>query len=139
MFSIKRLLDIILSIVGIIVCIPVFPLIGLLIKLDSKGPVFYKVKRVGKDMRIFKMYKFRTMVDTPIDFGDSVCPQYDPRVTFFGRFLRRIKMNELPQFFNILKGPFTRNTRHLNDEEKNVGRNLYGRLLCESGVKPILV
>lgn len=107
MFAIKRLFDILLSIIGIIICIPVFPIIGLLVKLDSKGPVFYKTNRVGKDMRIFKMYKIRTMVDTPIEFNLSVCPQYDPRVTFFGRFLRRTKMNELPQFLNILKGDMT--------------------------------
>ena len=104
MSSIKRLIDIFFSIIGIIICIPAFPIIGLFIKLDSKGPVFYKANRVGKSMRIFKMHKFRTMFDTPVEFGESVCAKYDPRVTFFGRFLRRTKMNELPQLLNILKG-----------------------------------
>jgi FlaA1/EpsC-like NDP-sugar epimerase/lipopolysaccharide/colanic/teichoic acid biosynthesis glycosyltransferase len=107
MFVTKRIIDILLSLVGIILFFPLMPIFGLLIKLDSKGPVFYRTNRVGKDMKVFKMYKFRTMVDTPDDFGASVCPQFDPRVTFFGRFLRRTKLNELPQFFNILKGEMT--------------------------------
>ena len=104
---VKRLIDILFSIIGIIVCMPVVPIIGLFIKLDSKGSVFYKTNRVGKNMRIFRMYKFRTMFDSPIEFGSSVCAQYDPRVTFFGRFLRRTKMNEMPQLINILKGDMT--------------------------------
>jgi FlaA1/EpsC-like NDP-sugar epimerase/lipopolysaccharide/colanic/teichoic acid biosynthesis glycosyltransferase len=107
MFQIKRIIDIILSIIGIILLIPLLPVISVLIKLDSKGPVFYLTDRVGKDMQRFKMYKFRTMIDSPVDVGQSVCPQYDPRVTTFGRFLRRTKMNELPQFINVLKGEMT--------------------------------
>ncbi len=107
MFSPKRLIDILLSLIGLIILIPMLPVIGLLIKLDSRGPIFYLADRVGKDMKHFKMYKFRTMIETPIQTGESVCPQYDPRVTTFGRFLRRTKMNELPQFLNILKGDMT--------------------------------
>jgi lipopolysaccharide/colanic/teichoic acid biosynthesis glycosyltransferase/FlaA1/EpsC-like NDP-sugar epimerase len=103
----KRFVDIILSVIGIIIMIPLLPMIALLIKMDSKGPVFYHTDRIGKDMAKFKMYKFRTMVDSPIQVGQSVCPQYDPRVTFFGRFLRRTKLNELPQLLNILKGEMT--------------------------------
>ena len=101
---VKRLVDILLSLIGIIVTFPFLPLIALLIKLDSNGPIFYLADRVGKGRKNFRMYKFRTMVVTPIEAGESVCPQYDPRVTTFGRFLRRTKMNELPQFINILKG-----------------------------------
>jgi FlaA1/EpsC-like NDP-sugar epimerase/lipopolysaccharide/colanic/teichoic acid biosynthesis glycosyltransferase len=107
MLLVKRLVDILLSIVGIICFTPAYPIIGLLIKMDSKGPVFYKTNRVGKNMRIFKMYKFRTMLDTQAEFSNSVCARYDLRVTSFGRFLRRTKMNELPQFLNILKGDMT--------------------------------
>lgn len=103
----KRLLDMILALTGIIFLMPLFPIIAVLIKMDSKGPVFYLTDRVGKDMVKFKMYKFRTMVDSPVQVGQSVCPQYDPRVTFFGRFLRRTKLNELPQLLNILKGQMT--------------------------------
>ena len=101
---VTRLIDIVLSIIGIIIVLPFFPFIALFIKLDSKGPVFYLGDRVGKDMRIFKMYKFRTMLETPVQIGESISPQYDPRVTPFGRILRRTKINELPQLINILKG-----------------------------------
>jgi len=107
MLLIKRIIDIILSLTGLLFVLPFFPVIGFLIKLDSRGPVFYLADRIGKDMKFFKMYKFRTMMDTPIEAGQSVSPQYDPRVTSFGRFLRRSKMNELPQFINILKGEMT--------------------------------
>lgn len=100
----KRTFDILLSLIGIILVIPVFPFIALLIKLDSKGPVFYRVDRIGKDMKAFKMLKFRTMLDAAINVGESLSPQYDPRVTPFGRLLRRTKMNEIPQLLNILKG-----------------------------------
>lgn len=103
----KRFEDISLSLIGVIILLPFFPIIALLIKLDSKGPVFYLGDRVGKDKKIFKMYKFRTMIETPIKVGGSVSPQYDPRVTAFGRFLRRTKLNELPQLINILKGEMT--------------------------------
>jgi FlaA1/EpsC-like NDP-sugar epimerase/lipopolysaccharide/colanic/teichoic acid biosynthesis glycosyltransferase len=103
----KRVIDILLSLVGMAILVPLIPLIGLLIKLDSRGPVFYLADRVGQGMKLFKMYKFRTMLETPVNAGESVSPQFDPRVTTFGRFLRRTKMNELPQFFNVLKGDMT--------------------------------
>ena len=89
----KRLIDIVFTTFGIICFLPFFPIIALLIKLDSKGSVFYKADRVGKDMRVFKMYKFRTMIDAPLKKNDAVCAQFDPRVTNFGRFLRRTKLN----------------------------------------------
>jgi FlaA1/EpsC-like NDP-sugar epimerase/lipopolysaccharide/colanic/teichoic acid biosynthesis glycosyltransferase len=103
----KRIMDVLFSLIGLIVLAPFLPLIGLLIKLDSKGPVFYFSDRVGKGMKIFKMFKFRTMIVMPIEIGERLSPQYDPRVTSFGRFLRRTKINELPQFWNILKGEMT--------------------------------
>jgi len=116
----KKLTDILLSLVGIIFVLPLFPLCALLIKLDSKGPVFYLGDRIGKDGKPFKMYKFRTMYETPRQVGPSVSPHGDPRVTPLGRFLRRTKLNELPQFINVLKGDMTlldpgprhRNWRH---------------------------
>jgi FlaA1/EpsC-like NDP-sugar epimerase/lipopolysaccharide/colanic/teichoic acid biosynthesis glycosyltransferase len=104
---IKRSLDIFLSLIGISVTIPLLPFIALLIKMDSKGPVFFLCDRVGKDGRLFKMYKFRTMYDTPVPIGASLSPADDPRVTRFGRFLRRTKLNELPQLMNILMGNMT--------------------------------
>lgn len=101
---VKRALDIILSVFCIVVVLPLFPLIAFLIKLDSRGPVFYLCERIGKGGKPFRMYKFRTMVDAADCVGMSVCPQGDVRVTSFGRFLRRTKLNELPQLFNILRG-----------------------------------
>jgi len=103
----KRTIDIILSLIGIIVVLPLFPLIVLLLKLDSRGPVFYLADRVGKDMKPFKMYKFRTMLNIADCVGQSLCPEHDPRVTPFGRFLRRTKLNELPQLINVLRGDMT--------------------------------
>ena len=99
-----RFLDIILSLVGLIILFFFLPLIWIFLRLDSKGPLFYMADRVGKNLKIFKMYKFRTMIETSVSVGQSVCPQYDPRVTDFGRILRRTKINELPQMINILKG-----------------------------------
>ena len=103
----KRSLDLALSIIGILLLLPVFPIIALLIKLNSKGPVFFQCDRIGKDGQLFKMYKFRTMYTTPLPPGPSVCPEGDPRVTSIGRFLRRSKVNEFPQLLNVLKGDMT--------------------------------
>jgi FlaA1/EpsC-like NDP-sugar epimerase/lipopolysaccharide/colanic/teichoic acid biosynthesis glycosyltransferase len=100
----KQCIDFILALVGILSTLPFLPLIALIIKLDSKGTVFYCCDRIGKDGKLFKMYKFRTMYEMRGPIGDSVSPQGDPRVTPFGRILRRSKLNELPQLFNILKG-----------------------------------
>jgi len=100
----KRILDLFFAIIGIIVALPLLPLIALLIKLDSKGPIFYACDRIGKAGKLFKMYKFRTMLDVPVEIGTSLSPRGDVRTTDFGRILRRTKINELPQLFNILKG-----------------------------------
>jgi lipopolysaccharide/colanic/teichoic acid biosynthesis glycosyltransferase len=102
-----RLLDIVVALIGCLVLLPLLGVIALFIKLDSKGPVFYKATRVGQDGKLFKMYKFRTMFETPLVVGPSVSPLGDPRVTPVGRVLRRLKLNEFPQFFNILKGDMT--------------------------------
>src|SRR5215468_4788837 len=103
----KRCIDLVLVCIGLVLVLPLFPIIGLLIKRDSRGPILYRCDRLGKDGKLFKMYKFRTMFETDLPVGPSVCPQDDPRVTPFGRILRRTKLNELPQLFNILKGEMT--------------------------------
>jgi len=103
----KRCLDLVLACIGLMLVLPLFPLIGLLIKLDSRGPVLYRCERIGKDGKPFKMYKFRTMLEITLPVWASVSPQDDPRVTPFGRILRRTKINELPQLLNILKGEMT--------------------------------
>ncbi len=100
----KRTIDIVLAVVGLALILPLVPVIATLLKLDSKGPILYLCDRVGLDGELFKMYKFRTLYDTPEQDGPSVCPAGDLRVTSMGRFLRRTKLNELPQLLNILKG-----------------------------------
>jgi lipopolysaccharide/colanic/teichoic acid biosynthesis glycosyltransferase len=79
--------DIVLSLFGILIALPFLPVLALLIKRDSKGPVFYFCDRIGKGGKPFKMCKFRTMYDTSVQIGPSVCPQDDPRVTPLGRFV----------------------------------------------------
>jgi lipopolysaccharide/colanic/teichoic acid biosynthesis glycosyltransferase len=102
-----RIIDILFSLLAIAILLPWLPIIALFIKVDSRGPVFYACKRVGKGGRIFKMYKLRTMHETPEKLGPCLCPQGDPRVTPVGMILRRLKLNEFPQFFNVLKGDMT--------------------------------
>jgi len=100
----ERLFDIIFSLVGIIILSPVLGLVALLIKLDSKESVFYRGTRVGRFGKSFKIYKFRTMVVNAEELGGPSTPEDDPRITKVGRFLRKYKLDELPQFISVLKG-----------------------------------
>ncbi len=101
---VKRTFDITISILALLMLSPLYLLIAILIKLDSRGPVFYPCTRVGRGGKIFKMYKFRTMTEKADAVSQSISPKYDVRVTDVGRFLRRFKLNELPQFYNVLRG-----------------------------------
>jgi lipopolysaccharide/colanic/teichoic acid biosynthesis glycosyltransferase len=100
----KRLFDILAAIMSLLLLSPVLPLVALLIKLDSRGPIFFAQERVGKGFRPFLIYKFRTMVQDaphqggPITFGD------DARITRVGWLLRKTKLDELPQVINVLNG-----------------------------------
>jgi lipopolysaccharide/colanic/teichoic acid biosynthesis glycosyltransferase len=100
----KRLFDIILSLCGIIILSPFFLFLGFLIKKEDRGTVFYKGVRVGKNDRPFKMLKFRTMVVNADKIGGSSTADDDPRLTKIGKFLRKYKLDELPQLINVLKG-----------------------------------
>ena len=102
-----RIIDICFSLFGLLVLAICYPLVALLIKLDSRGPVFFKCSRVGLNGKIFQMYKFRTMIEGAEGIGPSVSPLGDPRVTQVGRLLRRLKVNEFPQFINLFKGEMT--------------------------------
>ena len=101
---VTRLIDILIAIIGLVLLLLCLPIIAFFIKIDSRGPIFYKCDRVGLNAKIFKMYKFRTMYENPANLGPSLSTHGDPRVTPVGAVLRRLKLNELPQFFNVLKG-----------------------------------
>ena len=100
----KRLFDIIFSFLGLVALLPLFMLIALLVKLDFRGPVFFRGIRVGRFGKPFKMYKFRTMVANADELGGSPTADNDPRITRAGRFLRKYKLDELPQLIDVLKG-----------------------------------
>lgn len=102
--AIKRLLDIAAAAAGLLVLLPALPLLALVIRLDSRGPVFYRQIRVGQFGRCFNMYKFRTMRSDAEKDGAKWAQRNDSRVTRVGRFLRRTRFDELPQLFNILRG-----------------------------------
>ncbi|MFD0680812.1 MULTISPECIES: sugar transferase [unclassified Paenibacillus] len=103
-FVIKRTFDIVLSAAAIIMLLPVYIVICITIKLDSKGPVIFKQIRVGRYNRLFYIYKFRTMVTDAEKLGKQITIGVDPRITKTGHFLRKYKLDELPQLFNVLKG-----------------------------------
>lgn len=101
----KRIIDLVLSGVGTIVLAPFMLLIALLIKLESKGPVLFRQKRVGLHKKTFSIMKFRTMrTDTPKDTPTHMLKNPDQYITKVGRFLRKTSLDELPQILNILKG-----------------------------------
>lgn len=102
---IKRAIDIGVSSVCLVIFSPLIFVVSLLIKLTSKGPIFYKQERVGVDGRKFTMHKFRTMIgDAEKDTGPVMCKPEDPRITKVGRFLRKYSIDEIPQLVNVLKG-----------------------------------
>ncbi len=99
-----RLMDFVFSLVGLIVLAPVFLIIAIIIKLSSKGPVFYKQSRVGKNGSDFKVYKFRSMYTNADKKGLLTVGGKDSRITAVGAIIRKFKMDELPQLLNVLKG-----------------------------------
>ncbi|MBZ0293392.1 MAG: sugar transferase [Anaerolineae bacterium] len=101
----KRGLDIVLALIGMIVFVMTLPVLALIIKLDSPGTIFYSQQRVGLNGRVFSIYKFRTMVsDAELRSGAVFSRKGDPRITRSGRFMRKTRLDELPQLLNILRG-----------------------------------
>lgn len=102
----KRILGLIFSLDGFIILIPIFLIISILIKLTSKGPIFFKQERIGRNGKVFNMYKFRTMIVNAENIGDGirVRSKNDPRITKIGKILRRTSLDELPQLINVIKG-----------------------------------
>ena len=101
--AIKHFIDLLGSLIGLIVLSPLFLVVILLIKLDSKGPVFFRQERIGKDEKSFKIWKFRTMVvgTEKIGLGYQVAKD-DSRITKIGKFLREWTLDEFPQLINVL-------------------------------------
>ena len=100
----KRLFDIVFSIIGLTIFLPLLLIVAILIKKEDGGPIFYRGIRVGKDGVLFKMLKFRTMVVNAEELGGPSTAADDPRLTRIGKFLKKYKLDELPQLINVLKG-----------------------------------
>lgn len=119
--KIKRVIDVILASVALILLSPLFVIIAIAIKIDSKGPVFFAHKRIGKNGKIIKLYKFRSMVINAEELIKSFIPEQmreykenykltnDPRITKVGKFLRKTSLDELPQLINIINGDLSIN------------------------------
>ncbi|WP_423739191.1 sugar transferase [Clostridium thermarum] len=114
-YVVKRVIDLVLSIIGLVALSPLMILTVIAIKLDSKGPAIFSQDRVGKDGKLFKMYKFRSMVinaeelkDQLLDKNEMSGPMFkmkdDPRITRVGKFIRKTSIDELPQLFNVIIG-----------------------------------
>ena len=114
--KVKRVIDVILASIALILLSPLFAIIAIAIKIDSKGPVFFAHKRIGKNGNIIKLYKFRSMVINAEELIKSFTPEQmreykenykltnDPRITKIGKFLRKTSLDELPQLINIING-----------------------------------
>ncbi|MDP8206370.1 MAG: sugar transferase [Candidatus Electryonea clarkiae] len=101
---IKRLFDFVVSLIGLVIISPILMIFAIRIKLDSKGPVFYRGQRIGLYGKQFRIYKFRSMVEKAEKIGPSSTSGDDPRITNVGSFMRRFKIDELPQIINVLIG-----------------------------------
>lgn len=103
--KVKRILDFVMSLVAVIILSPVLLILCIAIKIDSRGPILFKQKRVGIHVTYFPIYKFRTMrIDTPKDMPTHMLNNPEQYITKVGKFLRKSSLDELPQLFNILKG-----------------------------------
>ena len=104
---IKRAFDIVVAFLILVILSPVFLIISVMIKLDSKGPVIFKQSRVTQYNRDFKIYKFRTMVNNADKIGSCVTTKGDARITRVGKLIRKCRLDEIPQLINVLKGDMT--------------------------------
>ncbi len=104
---VKRALDLVIALPALLFLSPLFLLIALWIKLDARGPVFFRQVRVGRAGRHFRIFKFRTMAPDAEQRGAQITVGADQRITRSGHFLRRYKLDELPQFINVLRGEMT--------------------------------
>jgi len=148
---IKNFFDLLFSLLFIIASIPLFIVISLLIKLSSRGPIFFLQKRIGKNNIPFKCIKFRTMYPEAKDILDNLLMKdsllkkefeethklkNDPRITTIGKLLRKTSLDELPQFFNVLRGEMSIIGPRpiVKEEKKKYGKNLKKVLLIKPGI-----
>ena len=103
-YSLKRIFDIIISLVAMIILSPVYLVTAIIVKATSPGPIFYAQERIGYLGRPFKMHKFRSMYVDAEQAGPALSKDNDPRITPFGRFMRKVRLDEIPQFYNVLRG-----------------------------------
>lgn len=103
-FFLKRLFDFAGAILAILILTPVFIILAVLVKLSSPGPIIFKQERIGQFNHPFNIYKFRSMYQNAESDGPQLSSQHDPRITPIGRFMRKTRMDEIPQFFNVLRG-----------------------------------
>ena len=102
--KVKRLIDVIVSSIILLISLPLWPLFALFIKINSRGPSFYTQKRVGKNESLFSLHKFRSMIDKAEEDEAVWADENDKRITLVGKVLRKLHLDELPQFWNVIKG-----------------------------------
>ncbi|MDE6077246.1 MAG: sugar transferase, partial [Muribaculaceae bacterium] len=102
--NVKRFMDVVFSALILLLLSPLYLLLAVMVKIDSKGPVIYSQERIGRKQKPFRIYKFRTMRTDAESSGPRLSEENDPRVTRVGRVLRKYRLDELPQFWNVLKG-----------------------------------
>ena len=103
-YSLKRIFDVIISVLAMVLLSPVYLVTAIIVKCTSPGPVFYAQERIGYHGKPFKMHKFRSMYVDAEERGPALSKDNDPRITPFGRFMRKVRLDEIPQFYNVLKG-----------------------------------
>lgn len=102
--SFKRLFDVVVSLISMLILTPAYVVVAIGVKATSPGPIIYAQERVGLGGKMFKMYKFRSMFNNAEKNGPQLSSETDPRITPFGRFLRKVRLDEIPQFFSVVKG-----------------------------------
>lgn len=135
----KKIIDFVVVLIALIILGPFFIFIVILIKLDSKGPAFFRQERLGENGKIFKIWKFRTMVENAENIGLGLASaENDPRLTKVGKFLRRWTLDELPQLINIIKGEMSlvgpRPLPHYQNQSSFFNELWQKRLLVKPGL-----
>lgn len=132
----KRTIDIVVALILLAIFWPVLLIISVVIKASSKGPALYKQKRVTQFGRVFSIYKFRTMVDNADKIGLHITPKDDPRINKVGKVLRKFRLDETAQLFNLLKGDITLvGTRpEVLEYVEHYSNEMYATLLLPAGI-----